>query len=165
MSDPDVHEVRPYSEIYESHPHKMLATKHGWRTLHNGKCVWTGKSEKHMSERAARVNVHRDWTAAHNHRLKLIEARKSQTFKGLSDSKAVDTPLASVGVVPAEDHGASKASCLRCPLSSATCRLQCLRLAHIALLELMRSLHLRVPRTRQLVHNLHHRLRGVAGPW
>lgn len=64
-----------------------------------------------MAERSARVHAARDRHKAHRHRRTQIERHRSQTFKGLTDSRAEDTPLASVGVVHADDHGASKASC------------------------------------------------------
>ena len=87
------------------------------------KCVWTGKSAKHMREIRARVHAHRGWAAAHDHRMRLIERHRSQTFKGLTDSRAEDTPLASIGVVHDEDRGASKASCPESPWISEACRL------------------------------------------
>ena len=38
-SDPDVYDVRPYSEIYDIHPHKNIATTHSWINLQIGKHV------------------------------------------------------------------------------------------------------------------------------
>ena len=71
-----------------------------------------------MADRCARVRAARDWAAAHDHRMKLIERHKSQTLEGLSDSELKTTPLMSVGAVHAEDLGAAKASCQSRPSGS-----------------------------------------------
>ena len=119
ISDPDLHEVRPCSEMYNIHPHKSVATKLGWRKLQVGKDIRTGQSEKHIVQRSVRVHATRYWHKAHIHRCTLIERHRSQTFKGLTDSGLKVTPLASVGVAHAEDLGATKARCLKSPPGSA----------------------------------------------
>ena len=73
---------------------------------------------RHMAELCARVHAARDWHKAHLHRCTLIERQRSQTSKGLSDSKLAATPLMSVGVVHAGDLGAAKASYLSRPPAS-----------------------------------------------
>ena len=114
ISDPHFHEVQPYSEISDIHPQKMLATKHGWRQLHNDKCAWTGKSEKYMAERSARVHATRDWHKAHVHRCTIIERHQSQTFKGLSDSELKATPSQSIGAILADDRCAGATTKVSC---------------------------------------------------
>ena len=56
---------------------------------------------------------------AQRHRCTPIETYRSQTSKGLSDSELKATPLAFVGVVHAEDLGATRAPCLKSPSGSA----------------------------------------------
>ena len=72
-----------------------------------------------MDERAARVHAHRDWLRAHNHKMRLIERHRSQTFEGLTVSKFHEDVQQSIGALLADG---AKPSCQSRPSSSGTCR-------------------------------------------
>ena len=49
------HEVTPYSEVYECHPHRLLSTSQGWKRLPSRADPFTGKTPVVMKARRIQV--------------------------------------------------------------------------------------------------------------
>ena len=160
------YENQPYSEIYGIHPHKIAATKHGWRHLQNDKNVWTGKSDKQMDELAVRMHANRDWLGANNHRMRLIEGHRSQTFEGLSVSDLRAAPQQPIGAVRAEDTALEplKPLASRDLLVHAMAELLFLRMAALLVQIELHRLQLRSRRVHRTIQQHHLRIQQVAGP-